>query len=143
MDNNLNNITRDILDPDGNIIGQLTLPDGTPENIWTIKLAEYSTLQTDLPIEIKIKNKILAAMDFGKNLIVEYATSNILSGFTIEQIQYIVQQTMTVQIALNTGSLYVALDELSKIPIDDSIITIARIAEFRHKIQDYLGITRT
>lgn len=143
MDNSLNNIVRDILDPNGNIIGQLTLPDGTPEDIWIIKLAEYSTLQADLPIEIKIKNKILAAMDFGKNLIAEYAASNILSKFKIEQIQYIVQQTMAVQIALNTGSLYVALDELSKIPIDDLIITIDHITEFRHKIQDYLGIPRT
>jgi hypothetical protein len=36
---------RDILDSQGNIIGTLSLPEGTPEEVWTAKLAEYSAVQ--------------------------------------------------------------------------------------------------
>lgn len=34
--------TRNILDYQGNIVGELTLPDGTSEQIWTEKLAPYA-----------------------------------------------------------------------------------------------------
>lgn len=34
-------MTRDILDKDDNIIGELTLPDDTPEEVWTTQLALY------------------------------------------------------------------------------------------------------
>lgn len=35
-------MTRNILDHEGNIIGELTLPDDTPEEVWQARLAEYS-----------------------------------------------------------------------------------------------------
>lgn len=41
--------TRNILDTLGNIIGQLTLDDGTSESIWTEKLAQYSTVVSTSP----------------------------------------------------------------------------------------------
>lgn len=41
--------TRNILDTLGNVIGALTLPDGTSESIWTQQLAEYSTVVVNVP----------------------------------------------------------------------------------------------
>jgi hypothetical protein len=90
-----------------------------------------------------VQGKILAAMAFGQNLMASYGATNVLSGYNVEQIQFIMAKTAMVQSALLSGSLYVALDELSKIEIDGTIITGVRITEFRNKIQDYLGIPRT
>lgn len=34
--------TRNVLDWQGNVVGELTLPSGTPENVWAAKLAHYA-----------------------------------------------------------------------------------------------------
>lgn len=35
-------MTRDILDYEGNVVGELDLPDDTPEEVWAAKLAKYA-----------------------------------------------------------------------------------------------------
>lgn len=90
-----------------------------------------------------VKDVILAAMDFGRNLMAEYGASNILAGLTMEQIKDVMDRTSKVQAALVTGSLYVALDELALVETDETIITEERRTVFRNKIQAYLGITLT
>lgn len=90
-----------------------------------------------------VSKKILNAMDFGKSVMVAYAVQNVLSQFSLEQIKDIITRTAKVQQALNTGSLYVALDELALIQTDETVITEAKITEVRNKIQDYLNIPRT
>lgn len=87
--------------------------------------------------------KIVAARDFGMNLIAQYGAQNVLSGYNISQIQDIMNRTAKVQNALNTGSLYVAITELNAIQTDDSIITADKIKSFRNLIEDYLQIPRT
>lgn len=98
---------------------------------------------TSIPIEEVIKRKILAAMEFGRNLMAEYGSQNVLAGFTLEQIQDIMARTSKVQAALSTGSLYVALVELDAVETDEVVVTTARITECRNKIQAYLGIPLT
>lgn len=83
---------------------------------------------------------ILRAADFGNSLIVEYAVSNVLSGYTLEQVKDIIAKTSKVQVALKSGSLYVALDELSNIETDETVITAAKILLFKNKIESYLGL---
>ncbi len=90
-----------------------------------------------------IANKIFAAMNFGRGVIAEYGARNILAGFTVEQIQEILNRTIHVAAALNTGSLYVAIDELNKVQTDDLLITPATVKYYRNKIEDYLQIPRT
>lgn len=90
-----------------------------------------------------VKMRILAAMEFGRGIIAEYGAANTLSGFSVDQIRYIMTATEKVQAALNTGSLYVAMDELDKVPVDEIMITADKKTAVRHKIQDYLGVPRT
>lgn len=87
--------------------------------------------------------KIAAARNFGLKLITQYGAQNVLSGYSIEQIQDIMTRTAKVQAALNTGSLYVAIQELNAVQTDASIITEAKIKQFRNQIEDYLQIPRT
>jgi len=97
--------------------------------------AHVATTVTDV-----VSAAIARAIVFGQGLILEYATSNILSGFTLEQIKDIMTRTSAVQQALNTGSLYVALDALDNVETDETVITSIRILEFKNKIETYLGL---
>lgn len=135
--------TRSILDKDGNVVGELTMPDNTSEDIWSAKLGEYSYVKPSVPIEEQIKAKILGAMEFGKNIMAEYGASNVLAGLSLSQVQQVMTSTAKIQSALLSGSLYVALDEISKLELDDVIITDARVTAFRNKIQKYLNIPLT
>lgn len=112
------------------------------ELILTNLINDHSIEIVIQPAEL-VKQKILAAMSFGRGLIAEYGASNVLSGYSIEQIRDIMNRTYKVQNALNTGSLYVALTELDNIETDDSVITEEKILHFKHKIQDYLNIPRS
>lgn len=103
-------------------------------------VASHSALST---IQDQVASKIMAARDFGVRLIAQYGAQNVLSGYSIEQIQDIMTRTAKVQAALNTGSLYVAISELNAIELDDTIITAAKIKVFRNQIEDYLQIPRT
>lgn len=114
----------------------------TQESILTSVVQNHTTSMTVSPAEL-IKQKIIAAMAFGRELIAEYGATNVLAGYSIEEIQEIMDKTARVQVALNTGSLYVALAELDAVEIDGSIITEEKMEIFRHKIQDYLQIPRT
>lgn len=96
---------------------------------------------TDLVTQVA--NKILAARSFGTRLIAQYGAQNVLSGYPIEVIQEIMIKTAKVQAALNTGSLYVAIQELNAIEVDGVIVTEAKIKVFRNLIEDYLQIPRT
>lgn len=99
------------------------------------------TLTTN--IQDVVAAKIMAARDFGTRLIAQYGAQNVLSGYSIEIIQDIMTKTAKVQAALNTGSLYVAIQELNSVETDDTIITAAKIKVFRNQIEDYLQIPRT
>lgn len=106
-------------------------------------LSDIIINHTTTDLEVIIKNKILAAMDFGRNLMAQYGAQNVLAGYNVTQIQTIMEATEKVQAALNTGSLYVALNEIENIEPDGVLITQATLDNFRHKIQDYLEIPRT
>jgi len=82
-------------------------------------------------------------MSFGQQIMAEYGAKNVLRGLSVAQVQSIMALTSDIQSALLSGSLYVALDEISQIIPDGILITQTDMDDFRHKIQDYLGIPRT
>lgn len=90
-----------------------------------------------------VAGKIMEARTFGIKIIMNYGAQNILAGYPVSIIQEIMIRTAKVQGALNTGSLYVAINEINAIVPDDSIITVAKLAAVRNQIEDYLGIPRT
>ena len=101
-------------------------------------------VQNHNPIDINfIKRRVESAMQFGRDLMAEYGASNVILGLTNEQIKHVISITKDLQLALNAGSLYVALDEIELIEVDGIILTNEIKTEFRNKIQDYLGIERT
>jgi len=121
---------------DQEVLDTLKADNQSAYNTW------YTTYKTP-STQLYIKNKILDAMSFGQGVIAEYGAQNILAGLTLTQIQTVMERTAKVQVALNTGSLYVVLTELALVEIDGTIVTESRVTEFRNKIQDYLEIPRT
>jgi len=107
------------------------------------QLATVITAHQKVTAAEVVKAKILAAMDFGRQFTAEYGASNVLAGLTLAEVEYMMEATAKLQQALLTGSLYVALVELARLPTDDTIITVAKVTEARNKIQTYLGITLT
>jgi len=89
-----------------------------------------------------IQLKIEKAIEFGNELISQYAAQNILAGFTVSDVLQVMTALDSVKNALSAGSLYVALDQLALVT-PTTLITQADIDKFRHRIQDYLGVTRT
>jgi hypothetical protein len=114
----------------------------TNEQQLTLNAVVSSHIPTST-IQDVVADKIAAARSFGLKLIAQYGAQNVLSGYSIVQIQDIMNRTAKVQAALNTGSLYVAIAELNAVETDDTIITTDKIKSFRNLIQDYLGIPRT
>jgi len=90
-----------------------------------------------------ITAKIIAARTFGVHTIARYGAKNVLSGYDVATIQDIMIRTAKVQAALNSGSLYVAIQEINNIEPDDTIITVAKLKSVRNEIEDYLQIPRT
>lgn len=87
--------------------------------------------------------RILAARNFGVHVIARYGAQNVLAGYSIDTIQEIMIKTAKVQAALNTGSLYVAIQEINNIEPDGVIITTEKLKAVRNEIEDYLQIPRT
>lgn len=89
--------------------------------------------------EEMIANRIRNAMDFGKELIVEYATDNILANRSLDEIKHISSKLAHIQLLLLSGSLYAVLSELEKIT-PDHIITQEVIDKYIQKIKLFLNI---
>jgi hypothetical protein len=92
-----------------------------------------------------VKNTILSpAMQFGQNLIKEYASENIALGITQAGMAGTVRAvTADITGALNTGSLYDAIAAARAIPAlskDAVFVTDARLLIFINKIEAYLGL---
>ena len=112
--------------------------------------AEYSTWATTFAAAnaqaasiAYVKNKIVNAMAFGRDVMAEYGAQNVVAGYSLAQIQQIIIATSEVQAAIITGSLNVALDALSRVPVDGTLITTDKITFFRNKFQDFLGLPHT
>ena len=117
----------------------------------TIVVSEELTSGELLDVESKINNhspvdmeayvqgKILAAMDFGKDIMSQYGARNVLSGKTVAEVRTISDKLNNLQTLLLSGSLHVALDEIAN-TVPDALVTQADLDEFTLKIQDYLGL---
>lgn len=137
--------TRNILDKDGTIIGELSLPLGTSETVWTEKLGDY-IVQDPQPLTLEeiVSKKVDEAVDFGKKLVDEFLKENVLLGITQLGLTNHVRKTLReVKDAVDTGSLYDAISEIVVISLDDldsNILTEERLLAFRNKIEIFLEI---
>jgi len=95
-----------------------------------------------VPIQTIVERKIINAQVFGNSIILEFAAENVLLGYDLTDIKNIIVLTSKVLAALQTGSLYVALDELELVE-ENAYISQERKTKYRNKLQSYLGIPLT
>lgn len=79
--------TRNILDYQGNNIGQMTLPDSTSEQEWTDKLAEYSkqpVTQSEIASSY-LSNTIQERKKYAEDLLERFKKKNINEGINALQ----------------------------------------------------------
>lgn len=130
-------MTRDILDKDGNTIGQLTLPDDTSEDVWTAKLAEYIAPPSTV-IPPTLIDQATAAMNFGKQLIAQLGTEPEMNALTTDQMVSLINIAGPIQLMLMTGALGTALVAIQNTDFQ-SLLSADLINRYAGMIQDYIG----
>lgn len=91
------------------------------------------------PVRGVIKIKIKDATSFGEDLVADFAARNVEVNLNLLQVQYIMAKTMNIKIALEAGSLYVALDMISKLT-PEPLLPKDVIDFYSNKIKRYLGL---
>jgi hypothetical protein len=88
-----------------------------------------------------LRKAVQGAMNFGQQLLVEFAVENVSMGITQDGMTKQVRQVMSeVMSAIQTGSLYDAIEEIDAIQNKDGkYITDERLAIYKQKIVDYLA----
>lgn len=127
--------TRIIYDYQGNTLGSITLPSNTSEEKWQEIISGFS----NPPLEIRdiVKNKIKESKKFGEELIIDFATENVLLGYSTTQIELIIEKLIDVQTCLNNGSLRVCLKKIDEIQADE-LISQERLDFYKNKIQQFV-----
>jgi hypothetical protein len=93
-----------------------------------------------------IQAAVAAARAFGTQLGDEFAAGNLALGITNEQADSVLGKMAGVLIALQSGSLNVAIaraKDVNPADYDGTFLTAARLLVFINKIETYLGITLT
>lgn len=131
--------TRDVLDPQENVIGTIELPSDTEEPAWEDSLGAYSTPIPSPTIQAIVKGKITSAMEFGKYLMLEVGTDNILLGLNTEQIISMIIDYGHIKAMLDSGSLYTALTAIEAVQPTE-IMTQQRIDKYAGMLKSFLRI---
>ncbi len=91
------------------------------------------------PITPIVENRIISAMDFGRQLQISFATRNVMAGLNEQQILQLILQLKEVQNLLLTGSLKTALMAMQQLK-PSAALPQSLIDEFIQKIKVYLGV---
>lgn len=107
-------------------------------------LDEAVLLYRNKELSKTVEGAITAAKEFGSKLVLEFSAENILLGITQAGMTGEVIQKLTgVLGAIQTGSLYEAINLLKAVPPEDydaTFITTSRLLSFCNKIEAYLGL---
>lgn len=90
-------------------------------------------------IQAVIGDKIQKAMDFGKKIMIEYGTKNVMRGYNVEQTRAVSIRLTELQSLLLSGSLYCARQSAIDMT-PDTLVTQADKDELIAKLNYYLGI---
>jgi|GEM_PF-5565870 len=130
--------SREVVDSEGNVIGSLSVPPGLNDESWEYLLSHYSESTASPSVNTIISGKIKSAELFGKELIREIATDNVLAGATIDEIRQMISDHNNIILMLLSGSLYTAISAIQEITPTE-ILTQQRIDQYIGKIKYYLG----
>lgn len=90
----------------------------------------------------EIANKIIICRNFGIKMMARFGATNVLAGYDDDTIDHIIEKTKDVMIAVGSGSLKAAIRAINRIE-PDSVITEAKLKQFRNELEDFLLIPRT
>lgn len=143
---------KDILDLNGNIIGTLELPDSTSDEVWAEQLAFYAASPGTLTPNQIVSASIQNAQNFGAQLLLSFATTNVLNGITQAGLTIPVSDYLVnVYNYLSAGSLYATISAIETLIADTSetkaglapFITNDVLYTYLNKIQAYLNVPLT
>ena len=144
--------TRDILDYQGNVIGELTLPDDATDIQWANALAAYAKPPVVPSAQQMAEQQINDACNFGQALITQFAAANALAGITQSgQTLAVISYTANLSQCLYTGSLLAAITLMEGMLADSGAakaacspyVTNAVIQSYINQVQSYLGMPLT
>lgn len=114
---------------------------------WDSLTEQTETTPTSEEQLENIKNLVKQAMTFGQGLIITFAAENVAMGITqANKTRQVATYLSNLQVFLNSGSLYGALQEIDDIitaGIPENLspyVTEERLLEYKEIIEDYLGI---
>lgn len=139
--------TRSIVDYQGSVIGELTLPDETTEDAWTKALCLYAIAPPVKSQAAVVAEAATASRNFGRDLITTLQAENVAMGLLISgKMLDVIQFSFNLLMYLNIGALPAALSEIDRIllaGIPDNLapfMTTARMNVNRTKIANYLQV---
>ena len=100
-----------------------------------------SVVNMFIGIEANINNAVNQAADFGRKIMLEYGTRNVMAGKSQADIAVIIVRMSKVQQLVLGGALYTALSELDNVEVDGTIIDNTNMTYFKNRIREYLGMT--
>jgi hypothetical protein len=127
--------SRNILDKDGNIIGQVEMPDDTTEAQWLEVLVKYN------PPEISLQQLVYERLEkyekLAPRLLREIKTSNTLAGITTAQSDTMFSENYILLLEIREGAFPTALYRLQN-TVPSGFMTQEMINDFIAKIMTYL-----
>lgn len=131
--------TRNILNSQGEIIGELSLPEGASEDFWTEKLSVYldpPSKSAKETIELSIKDGV----KFGNLMLTEIKYDNIVSGITAEQTAEMIEANTQLIVMLISGQLKPSLDYFIAI-VPNEVMTETRLSKYINLLKVHLRIS--
>lgn len=127
--------TRDILDFEGNVIGELTLPSNTSETEWGRLLSSYS--QPPITLKEVIVNKFKDYKKSAAQLVDELKADNTLAGITLAQSAEMFDNYGDVLAMLREGAFPTAIYRLQQ-KVPQGYVSQEMIDSWIVKIKSYL-----
>jgi hypothetical protein len=108
------------------------------------RVANYQNIMayvnTMTGIESNINKIVNLAAEFGRQIMLEYGTRNVMAGKSPEQVAAIMIKMAKVQQLVLGGALYTALSELDNVEVDGVLIDNTNMNFFKNKLRVYLGL---
>lgn len=112
---------------------------GVPRKYWKLvenEIVEMTAEEKAIVDQPTSKEKVNAAIEFGKDLILEFGSGNVEDSVPLEITKAITKELEPITIALMTGTVTVALDEMKK--LDSVYIDDMTKAYFIAKMQAFI-----
>lgn len=128
-------ITRDILNSEGNVIGQAQFPEGTSEDTITRRLSSY--LIPDYYVDYKLSQA--QDIKFAQDLLAKIGFDKVMTGSTPAEMAQSGIDFKDVLIQMISGNLRGALIAMKSISAT-SVLSLSDIMLYGNDIRSYLGL---